>query len=77
MKANYKAVGVSFKIEIKSIQLDLGKSITTQMDGMITGTTRWDYGPAEVGKQITSTLDSPFSSVLALPDSKRAKKRRK
>ncbi len=57
VEAVYKAVGMSFKIKIKAIELDLGKAMTTQMEGMITGTTRWVYGPAEEGTQVTSTLD--------------------
>ena len=53
----YKAAGISFKVKITSLELDRGKNITLQMDGMITGTNRWVYSFEGDQTRVSCTMD--------------------
>ena len=53
----YKAAGVTFNITMTSLELVRGQSVTQQMEGMITGTSRWVYTPEGDGTRVTATFE--------------------
>jgi hypothetical protein len=54
---NYKAAGVNFNITMTSLEHVHGQSLTLQMDGMISGTSRWAYAPEGDGTRIVVTFE--------------------
>jgi carbon monoxide dehydrogenase subunit G len=54
---NYKAAGVNFNITMTSLEHVHGQSLTLQMDGMISGTSRWVYAPEGDGTRVAVTFE--------------------
>jgi uncharacterized membrane protein len=55
--AVYRAAGINFKMKMTSVELQRGQGQTIKMDGMITGSNRWRYGPEGSGTRVTATFD--------------------
>ena len=57
VEAVYKAAGMNFKIKMTCLEIERGQKQTLKMEGMISGTNRWTYTPAEDGTRITGTFE--------------------
>jgi uncharacterized membrane protein len=44
-------------MKMTSVELQRGQGQTIKMDGMITGSNRWRYGPEGSGTRVTATFD--------------------
>jgi uncharacterized membrane protein len=53
VQMDYKAAGISFEMTMTSLEMEPGKYMVSQMEGMITGTNRWDYEPQEGGTRVS------------------------
>jgi hypothetical protein len=57
VKMVYKASGVTFHLTLTTLELVRGQYAVFRMEGMIAGTTRWDYTPERGGILTSATYD--------------------
>jgi len=53
----YQTTGISFELTATSTEYDHTNSMTMQMEGMISGTQRWDMIPQDGGTLVRVTFD--------------------
>jgi len=53
----YKAAGVSFDLTMRSVEHVEGERQVNQMEGMISGTNRWEYAPEGDSIRVTARFD--------------------
>ena len=53
----YKAAGISFDLQMTSLELVRGQSGTYRMEGMITGTNYWTFTPEGDGTWVTAKFE--------------------
>ena len=56
-KITYKAAGVAMETNFTTIECVLKSTLTFQMQGMITGTNRWDISEEGSGTKVAVTID--------------------
>jgi len=53
----YKSAGLTMDMTMKSLAIEHGKSLTIEMDGMISGTQSWLYEAVDGGTKVNCTFD--------------------
>ena len=53
----YKSAGLTLDMTMKSISVQHGDHLTIEMDGMISGTQKWQYSTADGGTKVSCTFD--------------------